>query len=226
MIYIAALHSSELDSATFKIIMNTVEKENVALMILEGFRYSLGISPEVMANWAVKQYQNGVYDGFETAYSLSLATQKKIPFIGCEPDDSAIYTQILKCGYNVEDLLFCYFVQQTFQANEAQSKADSQTLFKKLMKSKQDVFELETEPTYNEFQEWYLKKNGRQFVPSLIGEDVSAPYENGELFTQRVSSVICKIRDQFILARIEDAMNTHNTVLVVCGGSHWSLHRN
>lgn len=59
------------------------------------------------------------------------------------------------------------------------------------------------------------------FVPALIDETVPAPDKNGALFMQRVSSLVCMTRDQFILTKIEAALNTHDSVLVIFGGSHW-----
>lgn len=225
LIYIAALHSCEPDSSTFKVIKASVENEKIDLMLLEGFGDSIGISPEFMKSWAVKQEQEKTYEGFETAYSISLAVQKHIPFIGCEPDDSVMLTEILNNDCSSEDLLFYYFVQQSFQMNEAQSKIDNQELFQKLVKLKCSAFKLETEPTYKEFLDWYLKRNGEHFSPLKIDEEVPAPYENGKLFTQKISSLVCRIRDQYILMKIQDSLNKHSTVLVVCGGSHWSTQK-
>lgn len=225
LVYIAALHSCELNSATFRVIRESIENEKIELMILEGFQYSLSKSPREMVNWAVKQDLKGLYDGFETAYAISLAEKKNIPFVGCEPDDSVICSEILKYGYTTEDLLFYYFVQQIFQMNEAHSKVPAQTLFDDLVKSKTRILELTTNPNYKDFQEWYLRGNGQQFVPSTIDESVPAPYKNGDLITQRISSLVYKIRDQFILTKVEAALNNHDSVLIVCGGSHWSTQK-
>lgn len=225
LIYLAALHSSELHSPTFKIIRECLENQKINMMLLEGFRYSLGVSPAGIVKWAVQQEQSGIYSGFETAHAVSLASKRNIPFKGSEPDDSVIYSEASKQGFTSEDLLFYYFVQQCFQMNEARSQFDGQTMFKEIIDSKSRAFEISTKPNYSQFKDWYLKRNGQEFLPSIIDENVPAPYENGTLYTQKISSFICKCRDRFIVKAIESSLNSHDTVLVVCGGSHWSTQR-
>ena len=66
---------------------------------------------------------------------------------------------------------------------------------------------------------------GQAFDPAKIRPVDVAPYENGKQFSQRVSSEVCKIRDQYILTVIDRALNEHSSLLVICGGSHWSTQK-
>lgn len=82
----------------------------VDFMIVEGINYSGGVSPKEVIKWAMKQAEDGRYKGFETAFSIVLAIQKTIPFVGGEPDDELVLSQIVDEGYSMEDLFFYYFV--------------------------------------------------------------------------------------------------------------------
>ena len=72
----------------------------------------------------------------------------------------------------------------------------------------------------------YQIHNGKAFLISELKPEVLAPFEKGKLFTQNISSVVCKIQDQFIVMKIEETLNTYDSVLVVYGGSHWSIQKN
>ena len=225
--YIASLHSCQTESNTFKMIRNVLETLSIEFIIVEGLSYSDGVSPAANIEWANKHGKNGFYAGFETAYAVSLASQKNIPFIGGEPNDQFILSQIISQGYCLEDLLYYYFVQQVFQSQESQAPLvdASNAIFNNFIQIKNKTFKCKTLPTFSDFQSWYLNKNGKKFAASEITAKVPAPYENGELFTQRISSSICKIRDQFIVKTIEEAINKYNSILIIYGGSHWSTQK-
>lgn len=125
------------------------------------------------------------------------------------------------------DLFFYYFVQQIFQFQENQTHLDSALVdvFNRFIESKNIFFKFKKLPQFFDFERWYLNKNGRPFLASEITLNVTAPLEKGELFTQRISSALCKIRDQFIINSINDALNKYNSILVIYGGSHWSTQK-
>lgn len=95
----------------------------------------------------------------------------------------------------------------------------------RFIESKNIFFKFKKLPQFFDFERWYLNKNGRPFLASEITLDVTEPLEKGELFTQRISSALCKIRDQFIINSINDALNKYNSILVIYGGSHWSTQK-
>lgn len=227
LIYIASLHANTSSSPTFRMIEDTFKNDKIDFVILEGFGSSLGISPKDRIEWASQQGAGGAYDGFETAFSIVQANAKRIPFTGGEPDESFVHSQILRAGYTTEDLLFYKFMQQVFQFQESHpsTKVDSLGLFEKFIKIKNAALRLEKPPTFIDFKIWYLSKMGQAFDPAKIRPEDVAPYENGKQFSQRVSSEVCKIRDQYILTVIDRALNEHSSLLVICGGSHWSTQK-
>ena len=83
----------------------------------------------------------------------------------------------------------------------------------------------ESAPMYAEFEAWYLKGNGQSFDLFRIDENILAPFGEGALLTQRISSGVCRARDRFVVSRIEQAINNFDSTLVIYGGSHWSTQR-
>ena len=112
LIYIASLHTCALDSKTFKMIRNVLEKESIDFLIVEGINNSDGILNIKNIKWAQNQEADSFNTGFETAFSIVSAAQKNIPFIGGEPDDLFILSEISFKKYTAKDLVFYYFMQQ------------------------------------------------------------------------------------------------------------------
>ena len=221
--FIASFHSNKIESETFKMIQDTIVNEKIDLIILEGFKYSDGLSPKGISTWAKNQGKNGHYNGFETAFTIKTALEKGIPFIGGEPDDSYILSEVQKKGFSTNDLIFYYFVQQVFQhtMNETIDNIDVTEIFKKVILGQKNLFTNKA-PSFEEFKEWYLLKNKQEFVLSEINEESPAPFYDGKLYTQKVASAVLLARDQFIVTKIADSLKKNKTVLVVYGGSHWS----
>jgi len=225
--YVAALHSYEMDSGTFRALRHVFETEDVEFAILEGLNNSDGISPDRIVDWANKQRNEGQYKGFETAFAVTLADQRNVPFTGGEPDDIFVSSQLQSKGFSPTDYVFYGCLQQIYQLQENQkiSGADPLSEFDGLMRRKTKSLGLAKIPAFSDFATWYFEKNGRPFAFSEIPSEVTAPFENGELFTQRISSAVCGIRDRFVVARVAHAMTQYDSVLVCFGGSHWSTQK-
>lgn len=226
LIYIASLHSCNANSPTFKMIENSVNTDRIDFLLLEGVPHSAGVSSEKIIKWACTQGKDGFYKGFETAFAVSLACQKNLPFIGGEPDDLFVMSEVLNEGYSAEDFVFYHFVQQVFQRSEAGSAdADIEGLFNGIIQSKVETLMLPIRPSFDDFQKWYLDKNGCRFAPSEINAEVPAPFKNGALYTQKISAEICRIRDQFIVSTVDSLLKEHNSLMAIFGGSHWSTQK-
>lgn len=225
--YIASLHANTVGSATFKMIEDTFEQQKIQFVILEGFGHSLGVSPKDRVDWASKQGANGTFDGFETAFSILKANKWRVPFRGGEPSEAFVHSQILRTGFATEDLVFYQFLQQVFQFRESHpaSEIDAKDLFEKFINRKSAALGLKAVSTLANFNSWYSSKMGESFFPKMFPPEDLAPYEDGKRFTQRVSSIVCRIRDQFVLAKIDEALADYDSVLVIYGGSHWSTQK-
>jgi hypothetical protein len=67
---------------------------------------------------------------------------------------------------------------------------------------------------------WYKAKVGYELVPDVSNEEV-APYSDGKLFTQKISSDVGFIRDHFTLNIIEQMIARYKKVAVVYGAGHF-----
>lgn len=226
LFYLASLHSTDAHSKTFKMIDNLLAKENFDLVIVEGIAHEEGISPESVIKWASLQQASGRYEGFETAYAIANVHKIGIPFIGGEPEDQLVFNGLKKSGYQAEDVLFYFFVQQIFQYSQSASlPADTEAFFNEFIQRKREIVKLNSKLTFLDFQNWYLKKNGRVFVAAEIDFNIPAPVEKGKFFTQRISSALCECRDQFVVGVVDRLLQKHDRILVIFGGSHWSTQK-
>lgn len=225
--YIATLHSTEEDSETFKLIEEVIKKNSIDMVIVEGIPNSRGISPVVFKNWANGQGKEGKYDGFETAFTIKISSVFNIPFIGGEPEETFIYEELLSKEFKTDDFLFYTFTQQVFQAKEAKTldMASLGNMFNDFIKRKTSQLNLNESYTLDDFYNWHLSNNLAPFNIDEIIPETCAPYASGELLTQRVSSAICILRDQFTISVIEKALNSNDNIMIVYGGSHWSTQR-
>lgn len=79
--------------------------------------------------------------------------------------------------------------------------------------------------TYDQFTEWYQRRNGTVFNAETFDDDDCAPKANSKLVIQRISADIWQFRDAYILQTIASVLNSHQHVLVVYGSSHLSTQR-
>lgn len=225
LIFIASLHSSDEKSATFDIIKKYIEKNEIDFLILEGFPHSMGETPQKMTDWATPQGKDGFYEGYETAFAIKQAHKHGVPFIGSEPDNEYIIKGSAKSGYDANDIWFYFFIQQVFQYknNGVLDPNNLEGFYNKFKAENASSFPSALK--YHDFLFWYKKKNARDFHCDEIDELTAAPFADGELFIQRVSSCVCMIRDKFMLSVIEEKMNEYRAVLAIFGGSHWSTQK-
>lgn len=103
--YIASLYIDEENSKTFRIVKKYIENNLNCFLILEGFNFSLGESPNQMIKWAKSQGVDGKYEGFETAYAIKEAIKNNVQFSGSGPEVNFILGEANKQGFNASDVL-------------------------------------------------------------------------------------------------------------------------
>lgn len=224
LVYVAALHSTHEGSETFDIIERILRANSIDMVIVEGISNSSGFSPESIIKWASEQGKDGKYPGFETAYTIKVSKSLNIPFIGGEPNEKFIFDELLNKGFVEEDYLFYTFTQQIFQAKEAGifNSLTIQNEFKDHIKHNISKLSLNKQYSFEDYLQWYQLNNFEAFNTDNLIPETCAPYETGKLMTQRISSEICILRDQFTVTVIEEALNKNDNVMIVYGGSHWS----
>ncbi len=231
--YIAANHTNEPDSKTYQAIETVFKRDDVDMVIVEGFPSQSGISPTKMLTYA-KSVKNNHADS-EPYFSIRQATASGADFMGGEPTDSDILRAVADKGISPVDLLGFYIVRQIPQLIRSKSLSDHRdprleneifNIVGSFAQSTQMPIEVFNQIDGLEpFLKWYQTTNGLDFYESFRVEDAwpaSAVAEPRE--TNRLSDLVADARDQHIIGIIQDAVASHKTVMVVYGGSHHTVH--
>jgi hypothetical protein len=242
--YISVVHTRSLNDSTAKLIKETIETFKPDIVIVEGVPTSYGFDIEIQKQ-AIDCIKNIEISGRpcgERDYTLKVAADNKIPFIGGEPgqEDERVYLT----DYNEEEILFYYVARNLNQMIEAKlsninsvrEKNDSQRIFEtieddyKKMLSQQLRSNDVNKPEYDfdKFKKWYSKSSGKgEFDPFKSQSSDYAPKNSGTELTElnKMSFQIDKAREPNILKTIQTQLNTYSKVLVVYGSAHLYKHK-
>ncbi len=222
LFYLAARHTNTMGDDTLNLVKKLFETYQFNVLIIESIPYSFGESPKWFVEDAKKGKSDTFIQGGESALAVIYADSKKIPFFAGEPDHRDIYKGLKERGYTDEDVVGFYTLRQIPQwIREKENKKD---LLKRKIPSYVShyckVFGISTCPSYDDVIKWYKTKLGRDLVPDVSNEEV-APYADGELYTQKMSSNVGFIRDHFTLKIIEQMIKKYKKVAVVYGAGHF-----
>lgn len=226
LFYLAARHTNTMGEDTLNLVQTLYDKFKFNVLIIESLPHSVGESPK----WFVEEAKAGrtakFIKGGESALSVILASNKKIPFFAGEPDHQDIYRGLKDKGYTDIDVLSFYTVRQIPQWVREQN--DKSTLFHKKIPSFLTnyckTFSVQNCPSTVDVMKWYKDKIGYELTPDVSNEEV-APIKDGTLYTQKMSAEIGHIRDHFTLNIIEQMLLRYERVAVVYGASHFSTLR-
>ena len=226
--YLAARHENSQNSVTLQLINQTLAAHKFDIVLLEGFPRSRGESPKSMVSWSLKDGKNGFYEGGETSFSIQLAQKQNIPFIGAEPDESEIEAEVVKAGYTKQDLLLFYFVRQIpeFRREHKLKNSNIESLSEDFMQYWTKALNVSQMPTYQSFLSWYQEKNGIPFRADEINTEAVAPYSDSPLFNHKISTLIDRIRNAYIVDQIAEALRKYKNVLIIYGSGHWTTQQN
>ncbi|MEN0059717.1 MAG: hypothetical protein AAGB31_12835 [Bdellovibrio sp.] len=222
LFYLASRHTNTIGDDTLNLVQTLFEKYNFNVLIIESIPYSSGESPK----WFLDEAKNGKSDKFikggESALAVILADEKKIPFFAGEPDHQDIYRGLKERGYTDEDIIGFYTVRQIPQW--VREKENKNGLLKRkippFVSHYCKLLSIQSCPTYVDVMSWYKNKIGHELVADVSNEEV-APYSDGTLFTQKISSDVGFIRDRFTLNIIEQMIHKYKKVAVVYGAGHF-----
>lgn len=229
LFYVASEHGC--DPRTFRLIDDVFASHQVAFVVIEGYPASQGINPVGLTrrfpDWAAKGFCEG---GAEGAYAASRGLERGAPFMGAEPDERTVAQAVLQEGYAPEDLLGFYFVRQvpTLRREGTLAAKGLEASFQWLMAWMAKAAGLQETSAHfslEQFRDWYAKKQGKPFDAATLDNEEPAPIAHGAFLTQRISAVVGRVRDRFIVRVIADHLATEKTVLVVYGGSHFATQR-
>jgi len=224
--YVAVEHSNEASSPSLKLVGNAMESRRFSAVVLEGFPRSQGISPEAMKIGSEKDGANGFYRDGETSVAVKMAVKKKVPFVGGEPDEDIIKAAAFAAGYKLEDL-FCLYVTRMIPPWRRDGTLTRQSFEESYSEIAPSLgVRLGLAPlSLENFKSWYQQKLNQPFRVRDVSDQSIAPLAEGATFTQRLSAVIGKVRNEHIVRVTEEMLNKFGRVLVVYGSSHYPMQK-
>lgn len=228
--YLASKHSNSVDAPGFKLIEWAMENRSPDIIILEGFGSSLGLNPKDIAYAALEGAKSGFYPSGEVGFAIEKALERKIPFIGGEPSDRAIFNSAIRRGYSANDLLSFEFVRRMPQINRSGELKGKkiETIYSDYIRSRAKTYQIEdTVLSFDEFKKWYSAKQGKEFSLSSGEKGETAPIDSGPYlgpyFTQKISIDLTRDRDEHIISTIGEMLTRYNNVLIIYGSSHYRI---
>lgn len=225
--FVAMDHANEAESPSLKLLGGAMDSRRYAAVVLEGVPRSQGISPASLLEAASKDGANGYYKQGERSVAVKIAAKKSVPFVGGEPDDDLVKATVLAAGFTLEDL-FCFYVLQSvpeLRREGSLGRGNFETSYIRLAErlGTRLGFGPGHEPSLEFFHKWYQAKMGRPFRVRDIGPDMLAPVAGGEIFTQRISAVVGRMRNEHIVKVTEEMLNRYGRVLVVYAAPHFLM---
>lgn len=230
--YVAIEHSNEVSGPSISLLRRVMDARRFSVVVLEGFSRSLGFSPRIVKEEAEKDAQgekSGFYRNGESTAAVLTALQKKIPFVGAEPEETQIKEAISAAGYTMEDLFGLYVVRSVPQWRR-DGTLTRETIEETFARARPEFIErlgmkAEQAPNYEGFLRWYERKNLRPFRVREVRAETTAPFYEGALFTQRLAAVANQVRNVHILRVTEEMLNRYGRVLLVFSAGHFPVQR-
>lgn len=226
LFYVASYHGVGEQSDTFRTIKWAFNKLNPQLVIVEGAPRTLPNIYGKLAKKAQKCSQEHFKNCGETSYAIWLALKHSTHYDFAEPSDEAIAKGLLEKGYSKHDVLFFYLLRQIPQAKRENqiNTTNFSAWAEDFLVRYQPVFQIQKKVKLQDFYDWYQKRLRRPFHFSAIDSELTAPItgENA-LYSQKLSHQVAMIRDEAIVSEISYALSKYDRVLVVYGGSHYTV---
>jgi hypothetical protein len=225
--YVAVDHSNEANSASIKLVGGVMEARRFSVVLLEGFPRSLGVNPAGFRERAEKDGANGFFREGETSVAVLKAARKSVPFIGGEPDEELVKSNVIAAGFSVEDL-FCFYITRQvpqWRRDGTLTRGGFEEAYLEYAPKvgKHLGFAAGQEPSLEAYHKWYQAKMGRPFRARDVSTETVAPYAGGELYTQRIASITSRVRNEHIVRVTEELLNRYGRVLMVFGSSHYPV---
>ena len=233
-VQVAAKHSTDTNSLTFKLIQEAYDAFVIETVIIEGIAYSLGPDPRRVMDYVAEHEQraeNGFQPGGETVPAVIGARSEGATVWGGEPSDPDILAIATAQGLRRDDLLGFYTlrsVPQWIRERKIDGAGDprARQLIESELEKNRSRLELGSEvlPGYAEWEVWYASTNGKPFGDDFKPEE-TGPLVDGPYATNKIAAAISVARDSFLLERVADHLNRGETVMVVYGASHLMIMR-
>lgn len=229
--YVAAEHSNDLKSPTFTLVKRAFDRAKPKALVLEGFPSQWGENPKPLVEHS-KSVANTPGDA-EPYFSIRLALNANVKFIGGEPNDSDILAAVKSQGWSADDLFALYVLRQIEQWKRSQEiGAHTDPKLRDSIAQYAVIFardavvppsEFAAVSTLEGFKSWYKRVNGVDFETGYRPEDAWPPSDSSNRKSNAMTAAISDVRDRHILSVIDASLKANGEVMVVYGASHHDI---
>lgn len=232
LVFIAAKHSTDPRSLTFRLIDDAYASFRFDTLIVEGPLRSSGANNPKLLEWAAAQHEtNGVLEGGEPLVAIRGARSHSISVLGGEPDDNEIKSSLLSKGISNEDLLGFYTLRsipQWILQQRISGPGDAKVwpLIDDELNYNRTRLQLSSTvlPNRDAWLRWYRDTNGKAFG-NTFKDEVVGPLADGKFRTNTIGANIERVRDAFLIETIAQQWNLRQDIIVVFGESHYMRDR-
>ncbi len=216
IIFFASHHTKDLKAPVIELLKDFYQKYSFDLMILEHLSDTAKPDIPSIVDVARKGISGKTISGGEGAMARIMAFDRKIPFIGAEPDGPEIYKKVKAAGVSDVELLgtiLSQVVAWTWKLEERKIKLDSE--FFTIMKDTCKHMGI-TSPicgNIGELKKWYKEVSGKD-IEKITLDDI-IPSKGSTMRAHVVSSLMGKIRDENFLKVLEVQLKKHKKIGVV-----------
>jgi hypothetical protein len=226
LVFVGAHHVFTPRNSTFRAVASGFSLARPKVLIVEGFPTAMGENPPPLVKEA-QQFgtpQTGEFSRGEAMYAASLALRRGIPFLGGEPDPHEEIPALQEKGFKAPDIAFAFLARglsQAFHADEALLTDEPKlaSTFSALNRWNESHFGLPS-LSFGDFALRYRSEFGIDFKNDK--KLVSRMEPSADTATTRLFLAGMTVRDEHLLAVINEQLLTKKRVLIVYGGSHWT----
>jgi hypothetical protein len=224
--YLASKHSVDSKSETFRLIEHVFKSQKIDVVVVEGFETRLGVNPKSISDYILAEQKKNPYSNGEPAFVIENSVKRGVPFIGGEPSEKDIFRTALDRGFTAQDMIGFEFVRRMPQLKRAGTVKDMGTLGREFssysLGRAMDLDLKDFKFSFADFSKWYRKNQSQELSVESGDKGETAPM-NGHYFTQKISLVVTRLRDEHIINTIAELLNQHKSVFVVYGSSHYRI---
>lgn len=222
--FLSSKHASSLTSPTYKTIERAIQEFAPEILIVEGIAYQEPFNSKIYIQKANEEAATNFEHCSEVTYSIYLASQKAIPFVGGEPNHNFIYDEMLRQGYTSDDFYGFYTVRQVPQW-ELEKKQPTKERIEEFIKLYSRILTKAVTMNYDQFLTWYQNRSGYTFRGSDITTFMTFPVESKGSFFQTLAHKVTVMRDTELLNTLEKTMASKKRILIIYGSAHQAVNR-
>jgi hypothetical protein len=223
LVFVAVRHVFSATNRTVRAVDSGFTALSPAIVIVEGFPTRWGENPYRVVNVARNPGANE-YARSELMYTVSVAINRGITFLGGEPAPVEELQALQRGGYTAKDVAFAELVEnlgQTARSGDVTAGARDPRLALAFTRSaKVFISQFALAPlSFEEFSSRYKLMFGVEVAEDEKLAQRAWPGTDSQLAL--LSQAEMNVRDRHLLATIEKELALKKSVLVVYGGGHW-----